>query len=428
VNILIVDDQHFNLKVAKHYILTFEPESNIIVTTNPFETLEIIDKEEIDIVFLDIMMPEKSGIDVLKDIRDINRYDYIQVIMLTALTDDDNFEKCFNLGANDYLKKPIEVLELKARLKGVFNARESAKKLYEQNKELKEVNAKLKDAQFHIVQKEKLAAIGELAAGVAHEINNPLGYVGSNIETLCIFSEKIKKIILFYREVLEKMRHCKSMTEEKKNEILNEVKNNEKKLKISYIIEEFEEALGDSLQGIERVSKIVQTLKNFARSGMENELTLNNINEVIEEVILIANNEAKYVIDFNKELKIVKDILINRGQISQVILNIIINSIQAIKEQKRDEKGIINIESGNTENGVYLKISDDGPGIPQDYINRVFEPFFTTKEVGQGTGLGLSISHDIIVNKHNGKIAVGNNEEKGAYFYIELINSKSTEA
>ncbi|MEN8904888.1 MAG: response regulator [Clostridiales bacterium] len=426
VNILIVDDHEFNLQVAKHYILSFVPASDIFLSLNPLETLDLIEEKDIDIVFLDIMMPGKSGIDVLKDIRNEKKFDTVQIIMLTALTDEQKFEMCFVLGANDYLRKPIESVELGSRLKAAIKSRENTKmlnemnlRLLDQNEELKSVNAKLKEAQFHIVQKEKLAAIGELAAGVAHEINNPLGYVGSNIETLFLFSGKIKKIVEKYKDVLEKLRNCGTI-DEYGMDLLENIKKEEKKLKINYVIDEFDSALEDSIQGIDRVSKIVQTLKNLARSGMENELTMNDLNLIIEEVIIIINNEAKYSIDIIKNITDVKGVVCNRGQISQVILNIMINSIHALKGQDREDRGKIIVETGEKDNRVFVKISDDGPGIPDNILNRIFEPFFTTKEVGQGTGLGLSISHDIIVNKHEGHIYVGNNDDCGAYFIIEF--------
>jgi signal transduction histidine kinase len=427
MNVLIVDDQKLNLEMTKKYISNNFQNINLTMTTNPLDTINLIEEKKIEIVLLDIIMPVKSGIDVLKEIRNINKYNNIQIIMLTGLTDSKHFSLCFNLGANDYLKKPVDSVELCSRMKAAINSRELSKILYEKNailfnhnEELKKINRKLKEAKFQVIQNEKLAAIGELAAGVAHEINNPLGYINSNLETLCSFLKKIKSFFGSYKELINGMEKCEFLDKNEKELIIATIKKQEKTLKVAYILDEFKEALEDSLEGVSRVKKIVQTLKNFSRKGISDEYSLVNINSLIEEILLIATNESKYVIDFHKKFEALGKILCNNGEISQVVLNIIINSIQAIKKQKRDDKGNITIETNDIDNGIYVKISDDGPGIPKKYLNKIFEAFFTTKEAGEGTGLGLSISYDIIVNKHKGKLYCGNNNTTGAYFVIEL--------
>lgn len=424
MKILIVDDERFNLRIAEGFIHNIMPESEIVLCNDPKKVINIICNCGIDIVFLDIMMPEVNGIEVLEEIRKVHGLDDIQIIMLTALSDQESFKKCFDLGADDYLFKPINAVELQARLKAAVKTRRNSKlisnineQLKIQNHELQEVNKELKDIQYNMIQKEKLAAIGELAAGVAHEINNPLGYIGSNVETLNNFFGKLKEVLKVYKTSLSSLEEVKNFSNQG-TEYFENAKDAEKKYKLEFVMDEYQDTINDILEGLKRVEKIVKTLKDFARAGLENERTLNSLNNIIEEVLLITNSETKYSIDITRDFQEVPYIECNRSQVGQVILNILMNAIQAIKSQKRDDRGNIIIKTGSQNGKVYLRIEDDGPGIRPDLLNRIFDPFFTTKDVGQGTGLGLSISFDIIVNKHNGEIDAGNNSEKGAYFMI----------
>lgn len=426
INILVVDDERLNLVVAEAHLKNMSREFKIILSQYPLEVEKLVIENDIDIVLLDIVMPKMNGTEVIELLRKNYHLNDVQIIMLTSVTDAETFKVCFDMGADDYLKKPIDATELQARLKAAIKTRNNAKilkkmyqRLREQNSELKELNNVIKEAQFHMIQKEKLASIGELAAGVAHEINNPLGYVGSNIETLNNFTGKIKKVVSVYRKSLEGL-ELLDVYHERGQAYFACVREAERKYKFDFVMDELNSIMKDSGEGIERISKIVQTLKNFARSGMDSETAYNNLNSILEEALLIVKNEAKYSIDIKLQLGEVPDVECNRGQVGQVILNILVNAIQAIKAQDRSDRGSITIITGSSEDAVFLKILDDGPGIPKEVLGKIFDPFFTTKDVGQGTGLGLSISHDIIANKHNGMITVGNNAEGGAWFQISI--------
>jgi len=426
INILVVDDERLNLMVAEAYLNNISREFEVILSQNPLDVEKVVIENDIDIVLLDIVMPIMNGTEVLKQLRKNHHLDDVQIIMLTSLTDAETFKICFDMGADDYLKKPIEVTELQARLKAATKTRNNGrmiKKMYQQlmvqNSELLELNKDLKETQFNMIQKEKLASIGELAAGVAHEINNPLGYVGSNIETMSNFARKIKQVVGVYRNSLEGLELLNSNQKEGQIYFTN-AREAERKFKFNFVMDELDSIMKDSGEGIERISKIVQTLKNFARTGTESETTYNNLNSIVEGALLIVKNEAKYTIDIETQLEELPELICNSGQLGQVILNILVNAIQAIKAQNRSDRGRITIITGRTEDSVVLKILDDGPGIPEEILGKIFDPFFTTKDVGQGTGLGLSISHDIIVNKHNGMLTAGNNPESGAWFYIAI--------
>ena len=426
MNILVVDDQKFNLIMAKDYIHTIMNNCEVLLCNSPFEVVEILENVAVDIILLDIVMPGMNGINVLQKIRERKEFDDIQIIMLTSLADKENFKQCFESGANDYVLKPIEITEFSARLKAAVKTRNNTiilKEMYEhikkQNTELQILNRKIEDTQFHMIQKEKLASIGELAAGVAHEINNPIGFVGSNLETMQSFINKIINVVSCYKEFVNHVRKLPDNSTFLKNHI-DYLETVERKNKVDYVVTELNEIIKDSRNGIERVAKIVQGLKSFARTGLENEKLDSDLNKIIEEAMLIVHNEAKYTIDINCNFAKTPDIFCNRGQIGQVVLNIMVNAMQAIKSQKRSDRGKIVIDTCQENGLVCCRITDDGPGINSEVLGKIFDPFFTTKDIGQGTGLGLSISYDIIVKKHNGEFLVESEPGRGATFTFKL--------
>jgi len=417
MKVLVVDDERFNLKVAEQLLLEIFKKEEIILCRQPNEVTKIMDREEVDIILLDIIMPEITGLEVLGKIRGNSKYNEIQVIMLTGMDDDASFKKCFDLGANDFIKKPIDYTEFHARIQGAIKTRNNATMLKtlldeikKQNTELMQVNKRLQDTQFHLIQSEKMAAIGELAAGVAHEINNPIGYVSSNLETLETYLEKLKSFVDFVmkREKLEEIKEGQAIRTyyDEKN--------------MAFILEDLKDITLDSRVGVEKIGEIVKTLRNFARSGEEDEKGNVLLADIIDQVILISRNEAKYSVDIYFDRNEQIEAYCNKGQIGQVILNILINSIQAIREQEKTDMGKIYIKIEEEKDYVSIYIKDDGPGMTKKVLSNIFNPFFTTKDVGEGTGLGLSISHDIIVKKHKGILDVVSEVEKGTEFIIKL--------
>ncbi|MEN8904884.1 MAG: ATP-binding protein [Clostridiales bacterium] len=285
------------------------------------------------------------------------------------------------------------------------------RKLNEQNLKLQETLEKLKLTQMQMLQKEKLAGIGQLAAGVAHEINNPLGFVSSNFEIIKKYVGRYETIIFEIEKDIEKLE--KSDSKNKFALIWN-------KLKISYVIEDMKEILTDTNDGIERISSIVEGLKSFSRINSLEERSLFNLNEGIRKTLLITRNELKYncIVEFKEND--IPQIKVNGGQINQVMLNIFINASHAIKKKFENEKGILKIETYSDKNFVYCRIEDNGCGMNEEVKSRIYEPFFTTKSEGEGTGLGLGIVFDIIVNKHNGQINLDSTENIGSTFLITL--------
>ncbi|MCD6580520.1 MAG: PAS domain S-box protein [Desulfuromusa sp.] len=265
------------------------------------------------------------------------------------------------------------------------------------------VNAELKSTQSQMLQREKMASIGQLAAGVAHEINNPIGFVSSNLRSL----DKYIKKLTSYLGLLEKN------IKEKAPDIWQEIKPERKKLKIDFLLEDCDDLIVESLDGSERVRKIVQNLKTFSRVDQAEE-QLADLNECLESTIAIVWNEIKYKATLEKDLAELPDLYCSPQELSQVFTNILVNAAQAIEKD-----GLIKIRSWLEDDSIFISIQDNGSGIATENLEKIFEPFFTTKEVGEGTGLGMSISYEI-VKKHGGGILIDSELGKGTTFTISL--------
>ncbi len=294
-------------------------------------------------------------------------------------------------------------LEIQGIVKDISERIAAERALWKTNMELAEANARIKRTQMMIIQHEKLASIGQLAAGIAHEINNPLGFLKSNHGVLAGF----------LRSIVSAWEEAKASAPEPLAGIAD-------RYDLGYVFSEIDSLVKDSDEGYRRIMEIVKNLKNFARTEVDSGRGPYDLNKGIESSLVVARNEVKYVAEVALDLGEIPVIEATGGEINQVILNLIVNAAQAIEAQKRPKTGAIAI-STRLENGkVVCTISDDGPGVPEDLSLRIFDPFFTTKEPGKGTGLGLSISYDIIVNKHRGSLTVDRSPFGGAVFRIEL--------
>lgn len=414
MNLMVVDDRKINLSYVDRILKNAFPDLAIYLHEEPGQALKHLRKEPIDVLLLDIMMPDISGIDVLTYVRSHHEWDKMQVIMITAVNDDETFKECFELGANDYIKKPVTQVELVARVKNAMKIVDSQRKLTsllegikDHNKELRQMYQQLQVAHKQLIQSEKLAAIGQLAAGVAHEINNPIGYVSSNLETLTNYVKKIQRF----------MTVCQSQIGSKDTESLERVFQEEK---MAFVLEDLEELVSETREGISRVAEIVSTLRNFAHGSEDGEKSWVSMNDVVKQTMMMLQNEAKYVANVTFDETEEVEALCHKGQMNQVVMNVLYNAIQAVTPQSETKRGEIQIQLRKNNNQVHLTIEDNGPGIDPRHRDRLFDPFFTTKEVGKGTGLGLSISYDIIVNKHRGTLSVENLPEGGARFLVTI--------
>ncbi|HRY56388.1 MAG TPA: ATP-binding protein [Spirochaetia bacterium] len=286
----------------------------------------------------------------------------------------------------------------------------SERELWKANLELAEANRKLQQTQMIMIQHEKLASIGQLAAGIAHEINNPVGFLKSNNSFL---ERAAGKVVQAWGEAKAAAGPLVAEIEEKYD--------------LAYTFSQLDSLFAGSNDGFSRITSIVSNLKRFSYIDASGQFDFYDVNAGIENSLVVAWNEIKYVAEIRKSLGELPKIKALGGEINQVILNLLVNAAQAIESQKRPEKGLIEIatslrraEGGAGGDRVVIEIGDDGPGIPEPIRLRIFDPFFTTKEPGKGTGLGLSISYDIVVSKHGGSLTVESSPGEGATFVIEL--------
>ena len=277
---------------------------------------------------------------------------------------------------------------------------------------------KEKAIQLQLRTSQRLEAVGHLAAGVAHELNTPIGFVASNFESITGYIKNFVELLELYRKTITELA---DQLPESGPTALARTAELEEDLHIEFILEDLDDLFTESREGFERITSIVTKLREFSRIDQMDAKESFNFNQAIETTMIVARNEYKYSLEIELELNPeLPDVMASGGEINQVILNLIINAAQAIKEQERQELGRVTINTEYDERWVRCKIADNGPGIKAENLERIFDPFFTTKPVGKGTGLGLNISYDIITNKHHGSLTVESVVGEGATFIIAL--------
>jgi len=292
-----------------------------------------------------------------------------------------------------------------------------SRELYDSKQSLELAYQQLKDQKLQILHQEKLASIGQLSAGVAHEINNPIGFVRSNLQSLSQYTQDLMALLQLYKTTLSSISHSSGIPLD-----LKHIEQYEEECDIGYLMEDLPNLIEDSVKGTERVAEIVTELKTFSRvDSTEKELL--DVNLCIQNTIKLVMSEIKYRAELTQELG---DIPITKGypgSLSQVILNMLVNASHAIPEGKM---GTITIRTSlshqkvsDKPQDIILQIEDNGSGMDEETVNRIFDPFYTTKDVGVGTGLGLSISTSII-KKHGGTISVDSETGVGTMFTICL--------
>lgn len=288
--------------------------------------------------------------------------------------------------------------------------RERTRELLESKEKLAAEVTERKKLETMIFHAEKMAAVGQLAAGVAHEINNPVGFISNNMEML-------EQYVGDYGKILGMVEDLKKSIEEENLEktkaIVRDIVKFEKEIDLDYIINDVGKLLQYNQKGIERIRKIVLDLRTFAREDNDT-MDFVRIEEVIDSILSIVYNEIKYKAELKKNYGDTPLVKCNTQRMGQVFINLLVNAVQAI-----EEKGTIEITTYRQDKYVCIDISDTGKGIPQQNMEKIFEPFFTTKPIGQGTGLGLSVSYEIM-KKHKGEIQVKSKSGRGTVFTIML--------
>jgi len=282
---------------------------------------------------------------------------------------------------------------------------ESHRQLERSRTELEQAFDDLKSTEAQMVQREKMASLGQLAAGMAHEINNPMGFIASNLLSLSRYAQKIVDYLVEERTLLA--------TDAVGEETTAALEHLRKKMKIDYVLKDIVDLVEESLEGADRVKKIVQDLKSYSRKDGEERQSADLI-QCLESTINVVWNEIKYKATVEKDYGEIPLTLCHPQALNQVFMNLLVNAAQAIEVQ-----GTIRIRTWHEDETIFVSIADSGQGIAAENLSRLFEPFFTTKEVGKGTGLGLSVSYDI-VKKHDGEIRVGSTPGQGSTFTVVI--------
>jgi signal transduction histidine kinase len=356
-----------------------------------------LDRQSWDIAFSDYSMPHFNGVRALKLLREKGLD--IPFIFISGTIGEDLAVEAMKHGANDYVMKG----NLKRLLPSVDRELREAAIRRAAEKELRE-------AQAHLLQSDKMASLGQLAAGVAHEINNPVSFVGSNLKTLEEYVGDLLQLVGSYESLLS------AVEGGERNAIEGEKKRGRslvKQIDVGFLMADLSRLVAQSLDGMERIRHIITDLKEFSHVD-RGERRRFNLNEGIESTLNIVWNELKYKAEVIKDLGDIPEVLCYPQQLNQVFMNLLVNAAQAM-----NERGKIWIRSYASEDSVVVEIEDSGCGIPEESIKKIFDPFFTTKPVGKGTGLGLSVSYDI-VQKHNGKMEVESTVGKGTKFRVLL--------
>ena len=271
---------------------------------------------------------------------------------------------------------------------------------------------KLEDAQGQLLQSEKMASVGQLAAGVAHEINNPIGFINSNLNSLKKNVDHLLKVIAVYEKAETALSgHL---------ELLEAIKKAKSAADLDFLQDDMQSLIAESIEGVQRVKKIVDNLKDFSRIDTA-EWQFANLEKGLDSTLNIVWNELKYKAEVKKEYAGLPEIECIASQLNQVFMNLMVNAAHAITE-----RGVITLRTGFDEHTVWVEVEDTGAGIKPEHLNRIFEPFFTTKPIGKGTGLGLSLAYSI-VQRHHGKLGVQSEEGKGTVFRVTLPRERLAE-
>jgi signal transduction histidine kinase len=295
--------------------------------------------------------------------------------------------------------------------------------LVEQNAKLARAVDDLRLTQAELLQAQKLEAIGQLAAGIAHEVNTPTQYVTDNVSFLQRAFDKLLRLVEVQGNLIEAVR-----AHDATPQALDAVDAARAGARLDYLARQVPRAVEQSLEGLGQISAIVKAMREFSHpSGAEKQPC--DVHDVIESTTIVARNEWKYVADLQLDFDwSLPPVLLLRNEFSQVMLNLIVNAAHAIAASLRPgsaDKGKIVISTKATDENVEVRISDNGIGIPEHARARVFEPFFTTKQVGKGRGQGLAIAYSVVVDKHRGAIRFESQEGRGTTFIVTLPLSAS---
>ncbi|HEY9613078.1 sensor histidine kinase [Allocoleopsis sp.] len=408
--ILVVDDeplleyviqQHFREKIRSNELV-------FSFASNGRQALEQLESDpQIGVVLTDINMPEMDGLDLLSHLKE--KDSTLKAVVVSAYGDLANIRTAMNRGAFDFLTKPIDFNDLELTLQRSLESVQQTRADVTQ----------LQQAQTYLIQSEKLASIGELVAGITHEITNPVTFILGNVEHAeNYFHDLINVLNLYRRYCVENIPRIQAAIEA---------------VELDFVLEDLPKLLNSMREGTERLDSICKSMRTFVRADTSAK-ELFDIHEGISSTLIILKHRLK-ANDSCPEIEVVTDygdlplVECYPGQLNQVFMNILANAIDALEDYNlsRTEAEIqanpsrIYIRTEAIANyKIVIHIADNGPGMTEEVRQKLFDPFFTTKPVGKGTGLGLSISYQIVVWKHNGQLKCNSKQSQGTEFVIEI--------
>ncbi len=413
--ILIVDDIPTNLDVISEALSN--EGYKVAIATSGERALQQIERRPPDLILLDVMMPGIDGFETCQRLKANPKTCDIPVMFMTALADVDNKVKGLKLGAVDYVTKPFQEEEVLARVKTHLQLRLLSQNLEQQ---VAQKTAELRATQMQVIQREKMSALGDLVAGVAHEINNPVGFLSGNIQHAL---ENIKDLFGLLDLVQQESANFSPAIQDKIEAI-----------DLEYIREDLPKLVGSMREGVNRIKDISISLRTFSRADSDRPIP-GNIHDGIDSTIMILKHRLK-ASDTRPEIQVIKEygnlpqVECYAGQLNQVFMNLLANAIDALEESNpgrsyaeikiNPNQIIINTELSEDMQQAIIRIKDNGIGMSEAVREKIFNELFTTKEVGKGTGLGLAIVRQIIIEKHGGTITVNSELAAGTEFVITL--------
>ncbi len=399
--ILIVDDEE---AIRNLFAIALSERYECVTAADTPEALRLLAAQQFALVISDVQMPGLSGVELLRKI--VSDFPDTAVIMVSGIDRSQRVIDALRSGAFDYLLKPCDLDVLQLRVEQALERRtllQNGKRYKEEleihNAELSAQKAKLTSLQAQLMQSEKMASLGQLAGGVAHELNNPAGFIYSNMESLDRYAAGLTRLLTVYDRALLSP------------ELTSQANAIKKEIKYEELLPELSSIIADCQEGARRIRDIVMNLRTFSRLD-EADVTQVDIHASIDSTIRILSQYYNSDhIALRREYAALPVIQCFAGQLNQVWMNLLMNAAQAIG----CGPGEVRIETGVKDEMVFVRISDTGSGIKPEDLEKIFEPFFTTKPVGVGTGLGLSISYGIIAS-HGGTITVASTPGQGTTF------------
>jgi len=402
--ILIVDDED----MVRNLFADFLSEDFVCTTAaSSDEALAHLAIDGYALVISDVQMPGRNGVELLREIK--SRYPDTAVIMVSGISRPQRIRDALQVGASDYLIKPIELEVLQMSVERALERRELTitartyrDDLERRNAELAARKRELERLQAQIVHSEKMASLGQLAAGIAHELNNPAGFVFGNMDLVREYIHKLQRVLSRYDVAVLSAADAEGLEQIKKE------------VKYDSLLEDVHAMLDDCVEGTMRIRDVVQNLRLFSRLD-DSEFTKVDLHESIDSTIrLLSRYYGAGGICLLKDYGQLPLVDCYAGQLNQVWTNLLVNAAQSIEGE-----GEVRIKTRVRDNSVVISIADTGCGIAPEELKKIFDPFFTTKSVGEGTGLGLSITYGII-EKHKGTIAAESALGKGSKFTVSI--------